>query len=275
LENTAMRNLHPAPPHSQAYRVLAGVIGSLLVAGLRPTVSAAQTAPVAPPITVLIRTADGAPVAGVQLVLQPAPADQSGPPTVFPARQAITDRQGRANFPPISPWMWILTLHGTVAGRPIADPADQGAPPWGTNPAGHGFPILADPPLETDGNLPTPNPAAPPAPILVPLFLVDRGDLWLPALDLGSDHTRPLSLPAAIQTQTARPVATPTPLPAAAATITPGAASDLGVGLGLPLAMGLSLVAGLAVYRRRHPHRPASAAYLQHTPRRKETDSHA
>jgi hypothetical protein len=39
--------------------------------------------------------------------------------------------------------------------------------------------------------------------------------------------------------------------------------------------MGLSLVAGLAVYRRRHPHRPAAAAYLQHTPRGKETDAHA
>src|SRR5690349_7406880 len=120
-----MSNLHPAPPHSQAYRVLAGVIGSLLLAVLRPAASAAQPAPVVPPITVLVRTVDGAPVAGVHLRLQPAPADQSGPPTVFAARQVITGRQGRAGFPPISPWMWILTLHGTVAGRPLADPAGQ------------------------------------------------------------------------------------------------------------------------------------------------------
>ena len=270
-----MSNLHSAPPHSQAYRVLAGVIGSLLLAGLHPAVSAAQTAPVGPPITVLVRTADGTPVAGVHILLQPAPADQSGPPTVFPARQATTDRQGRAGFPPISPWMWILTLHGTVAGRPLADPAGQGAPPWGTNPAGHGFPILADPTLETDAGLPASDPTATPAPVLVPILLVDRGDLWIPALDLGSDHTRPLSLPAAIQTQTARPAATPTPLAAVGATITPGAESDLGFGLGLPLAVGLSLVAGLVLYRRQHPHRPTAAAYLQHPPRRKEPNPHA
>lgn len=272
---------HPAN-RIRRYRVAAGVLLGLGLANLGGPVSHAQPALPPPPVTVLVRTADGAPVAGVQLILQPAPADQSGPPTILPARQATTDAQGRASFPPISPWVWMLTLHGTVAGRPLEDPASQGTPPWGTNPAGGGFPILADPTLEADEGIPTPDPTAASAPVLVPLLLVDRGDLWIPALDLGTDHTRPLSLPAAIQTQTGHPASTPTApaRPATSGPITPRPESGLLLGgLLLLLVPVLSLIAGLAFYRRRHPHRPAPAAYLHAAPpaatRRKETDSHA
>ena len=143
MSNRLVLGQHPRP-----YRVVAGVIGGLLLALLRPPVIQAQTEPPAPSIMVLVRTLAGAPVAGVQLTLRPADPDLGGPPMAPGLRQATTDAQGQSTFPPLNGWIWYLTLHGTVAGRPIEDPASQGKPPWGTNPAGGGFPIVADPPLE-------------------------------------------------------------------------------------------------------------------------------
>jgi hypothetical protein len=258
-------------PHP--YRVVAGVIGGLLLALLRPPASQAQTGPPAPSIMVLVRTLAGAPVAGVQLTLRPAPPTLGGPPVAPPLRQATTDAQGRATFPPLDGWIWYLTLHGTVAGRPLEDPASQGKPPWGTNPAGGGFPIVADPPLENAAAISTP--AASAAPALVPIVLVDRQDLWIAGIDLGSATSAPISLPAAVQADPGPP---PTPMRslASSTTLTSGPDPVPVVLIGLA---GLVLTGSLALYRRHHPHHPVPAAHppvgSQARAAGKETHPHA
>jgi hypothetical protein len=170
-------------------------------------------------------------------------------------RQATTDDQGQATFPPLDGGIWYLTLHGTVAGRPIEDSAAQGKPPWGTNPAGGGFPIVVDPPLENAAAISTP--AASAAPALVPIVLVDRQDLWIAGIDLGSATSAPISLPAAVQADPGPP---PTPMRslASSTTLTSGPDPVPVVLIGLA---GLVLTGSLALYRRHHPHHPVSAAH--------------
>ena len=270
MSNRLVLGQHPRP-----YRVVAGVIGGLLLALLRPPVIQAQTEPPAPSIMVLVRTLAGAPVAGVQLTLRPADPDLGGPPMAPGLRQATTDAQGQSTFPPLNGWIWYLTLHGTVAGRPIEDPASQGKPPWGTNPAGGGFPIVADPPLENAAAISTP--AASAAPALVPIVLVDRQDLWIAGIDLGSATSAPISLPAGVQ-------AAPGPLPTPAQPLTDSTTVTSGPGPDpVPVVLiglaGLVLTGSLTLYRRRHPHRPAPAAHprvdSQARAARKGTHRHA
>jgi hypothetical protein len=244
MSNRVILDRSPCP-----YQIVASVIGGLLLALLRPPVSQAQPGPPAPAIIVLVRTLAGAPVAGVQLTLRPATPALGGPPDAPALRQATTDAQGRATFPPLDGWIWYLTLHGTVAGRPIEDPASQGKPPWGTNPAGDGFPIVADPPLEDTAAIPTAAAGTPPA--LVPIVLVDRPDRWIAGLDLGSATSAPVSLPAAGQAAPGPPATPARPL-----TSRPSGTGDPGPAP-LPVALvgvaGLVLAGTLAFYRRRHP----------------------
>jgi hypothetical protein len=244
-------------PHP--YRVVAGVLGGLLLALLYLPGSQAQTEPPAPSpaILVLVRTLAGTPVAGVQLTLRPATPALGGPPDAPALRQATTDAQGRATFPPLDGGIWYLTLHGTVAGRPIEDSAAQGKPPWGTNPAGGGFPIVADPPLESAAALATPGAGPPPA--FVPIVLVDRQDRWIAGLDLGTATSAPISLPAAVQV-TPGPPPTPTQSRAGSTTVTSGPDPVPLVLLGLA---GLVLTGSLTLYRRRHPHHPVPAAHAR------------
>jgi hypothetical protein len=190
-------------------------------------------------LEILVRTADGAPVPSVQVMLRPASYDLGGPATPVPTQQATTDTTGRASFADLDHWVWYATFAGSVAGQPLQAQSEQGQPPWGTNPAGNGFPLVVDPQLENASNL---SPITSTEQLLVtyPFVLVRTGSTWAPALDLMSDTASPLPLPTAEHLL-------PTPAPSDAAIIAPparGAGST-----GLLLLLVVALLGGFALYK--------------------------